>query len=147
MKTYSFMQDPTWKQYHVLQAEEQLDRLPESDRDAAATLIDQPGVPPQSAIPILTNLANMPRRERQSIFRLHASDDDRERSLALTRAAGTPPMPDSRRANIDRAVRELREAIKHFPGDPMTPRLEEITTDLRAVAREIRHSTKERAEQ
>lgn len=114
-------QSPAWKQYHVLEAKEQLDKLPASDRPKAVAIIDQPGIPPQAALPILRNIALMAESQRSEVFRLNESEDKRERSLALTTAADRPPMPDPRLVPLRAMVRDLRSMARSYPSDPLTP--------------------------
>lgn len=136
--SYPFMQDPAWKQYHVLQAAEQIERLPDEERPQAAKLIDQPGIPPQDAIPVLKNLAGMDDAERRRIFDLHESADVRDRNRALTEAAKRPPMPDPRITRLNSAARELTEAAKHFPNDPETPQITAIITQVKSIVSTIK---------
>ena len=48
---------PGWKQYHVLEARERLEKLPEMERPKAVALVSQPGIPPKDAIEIIGSLA------------------------------------------------------------------------------------------
>jgi ElaB/YqjD/DUF883 family membrane-anchored ribosome-binding protein len=144
-EAFPFMQEASWKQYHVLQAREQLDRIPEPDRPKVAALIDQPGIPPQAAIPILANLASAPSERREAILRLAESEDARDRGLALTEAAERPPMPDPRITPINNAIREVRQAITPFPDDPLASQLTDIVSRLKAVRTEVMQRSKERA--
>lgn len=135
---FPFMQKPDWKQYHVLEAREAIEQLPEPERPKAAALIDKPATPPKVAIKMLRNVAAMPAPKREEVFRLDQSDDMRDRSLALTTAFETPPMPDPRLTRIERAIRELQEAITPFPNDPETPMLQNVIATLRSVKAMIR---------
>jgi hypothetical protein len=101
-------------------------------------LIDQPGVPPQSAIPILRNLADMPAPRRETILTLNESDDERDRSLALTSAAERPPMPDPRLLCLDEAIRELRKATNPFPDDALTPRIVAVIDEIKAIRSDVK---------
>lgn len=138
------LQAPDWKQYHVLHARDMLRKLPEPERAEAAALIDQPGIPPDRAIPILTNLAEMPAPERGEVFRLHRSTDDRDRDLALTKAANLPPMPDPQylifaaaRDWLKKARQELERATRSFPGEPHHARVVAVIEQVREVDRAI----------
>lgn len=136
--TYPFMQDPSWRQGQVLEAKHQLDRIPEPQREEAAEIINQPYIPPQRAVPILANLAEMPADQRDEVLRLNRSSDERDRDRALTTAANLPAMPDPRVTRIDRATAEVRLAAKAFPLDPFAPRLHEAAALLRGIADDIR---------
>lgn len=120
-ETHPFLQQPGWKQYHALEAADILNAMPPDQQAAAAALIDQPGIPPQDALPILKNLAAKPEPERRHIFDLAASDDQRDRQLALTKAAALPPMPDPRLTNLRRALHEQQAALHAFGDDPACP--------------------------
>lgn len=132
-EAYPALQKPEWKQYHVLEAKERLEALPEPERADAVKLIDQPGIPPKDAIGIIGNLASMAPEERGEIFRLAESDDSRERTRALTKAAERPPMPDPRSTMLRGVVRELKKAAREFPEDPLSPRIEALIDPVMAV--------------
>lgn len=132
------MQKPDWKQYHVLQAKEAIEQLPEPERPKVAALIDKPATPPGHAIRMIRNVASMPAPKREEIYRLDQSPDVREQSLALTTAIELPPMPDPRLTRIERAIREIEAAIEPFPNDPETPVLLQVIETLRSVKSVIR---------
>lgn len=138
---FPLLQKPDWKQYQALEAKEHLERLPEPERIEAARLIDQPGIPPAEALPILRNLAEMEPTRRDEVFRLNRSDDARDRSRALTTAAAKPPMPDPRLPLLDEAGDLLKRAARLFPEDPETPRIRSATAEVRAVAVVIREGS------
>lgn len=138
--TYPFMED--WRQYHALEAKEALDKLPEEERPEFAALIDQPGIPPRDAIRTLQNVATKPQPERKKIIELAKSDDDRERSLALTEAAAMPAMPDPRLTFCFQAVQEFKRAIKHYPNDPEVPEFKDLIERTNRVADAIRERSK-----
>jgi hypothetical protein len=131
-----------WKQYHVLEAREHLERMPEPERVKAAKLIDQPGIPPKQAVAVLGNLAAMPEPERAHVLDLSESTDQRDRSLALTEAAKVPPMPDPRLPLLSDAIEALRKAGRLFPADPETPRLLEIAAELKSMSSAIREGAR-----
>lgn len=142
-EAYPVLQKPDWKQYHVLEAKERLEALPEPDREEAVKLIDQPGIPPKDAIGIIGNLGAMDSQERSEVFRLAASEDSRERDRALTTAARLPPMPDPRSTMLSRVVTDIRKAARLFPSDPISPRIEALIPALRAVIAELDAAYKE----
>jgi len=127
-----------WKQYHAMEAAETLDKLPEEERPAFVALIDQPGIPPRDAIRTLQNVVAKAPEERQKIIALSQSDDDRDRTLALTEAAAVPPMPDPRLMNCHKAIAEFRQAIKHYPNDPEVSQFKDLIDATEAVANAIR---------
>lgn len=137
-EAFPFMQKADWKQYHVLQAKEAIDQLPEPERPKVAALVDKPATPPSYAIRMIRNVAEMPAQKRAEIYRLDQSPDVREQSLALTTAIELPPMPDPRLTRLDRAIREIEAAIEPFPDDPETPVLEQVIETLRSIKAEIR---------
>ncbi len=128
-----FMGGDDWKQYHVLEARNHLERLPEDDRPKAASLINQPATPPKTALEMLHNLATMPAPERSHVFELADSPDARDRSLALTTAAKRPAMPDPRLTRLRAAIDELRGAVTPFPNDPLTPRIVALIQEARSI--------------
>lgn len=142
---FPFMQKPDWKQYHVLEAREALAKLPEPEQAQAAALVDQPGIPPSEAIPIIRNLAEMKPDDRSKVFTLNESPDQRDRSLAITTAAQKPAMPDPRVLLIDSAVRELSRAVAGFPDDPEADLLRDVIARLREIKAAIKSVQKETA--
>lgn len=136
-EAFPFMQAPDWKQYHVLQAQEQIEKLPEEERPVAAALIDKPAIHPQNGIAILRNLTEMPTTKRQKIYAWNESDDTRERDLALTEAFKTPPMPDPRATILVQVNVLLRKAVTAVPEDEATGRIRSVVSDLKAIAKEI----------
>lgn len=129
---------PDVKQYHVLEAREKLERLPEGERPKATALINQAGIPPKDAIAILGNLAEMPAENRQHIFAKAESADSRDRSDALTEAAKLPPMPDPRAALLIKAIAVIQQAERMFPDDPMTPAIAEAKAVVDALRNQLR---------
>ena len=115
---------PGWKPSQVLEAQEHLDALPVQERPKAVALVSQPGTPPHLAVEMIRNLAAKPLEIRSRIFANAGSPDPRDRSLALTEAAERPPMPDPRLRLLDRAVGEYAAAVRMFPDDAMTPRIQ-----------------------
>lgn len=132
-EAYPALQKPDWKQYHVLEAKEKLNTLPEPERAEAVKLIDQPGIPPKDAIGIIGNLAAMEPERRGEVFRMAGSEDARERDLALTTAARLPPMPDPRSTMLNRVVLDLKKAARLFANDPLSPRIEALIPSVREV--------------
>lgn len=139
---YPFLAQPGWKQYHALEAQESLDKLPEDERSEFAALIDQPGIPPRNAIQILQNVATKPEPERKKIIELAHSEDDRNRTLALTTAAAVPPMPDPRLTDCHDAIFALKRAIKSYPNDPEVEQIKRVIAQIESIADAIRERDK-----
>lgn len=135
---YPMLQRPEWNQSKALEVERTLNTVPEEDRPAVAALVDEPGIPADRAISMIRNVASKPTEERKQILTLAASDDDRDRSLAKTKAAEAPPMPDPRRALLKDALSAINKAIRMFPNDPEVPELESIHEQIVAVRESIR---------
>jgi len=136
VKEHPFMAAPGWKPSQVLQAQEAIEALPVPEREAATSLVDK-RLAPQSVITLLDNLKTKPAPEREEIYRLDKSDDPRERDMAITKTAATPPMPDPRIELLIDAGRKLREATKPFPHDPLTPRLEAVIAEVKAIRKSV----------
>ena len=129
--TYPFMQ--SWKQYEVIEAHEVLDQIPEAERPQVVALINQPAIPPKSAIAIVRNMAAKESPERSRIYSLAESSDSRDRSAALTEAAAVPAMPDPRLSLLDDARAALRKAARMFPDDPANPALVGVLDCLKSA--------------
>jgi len=125
-----------WRDYHWLEAREVLERLPEADRGPALAFISEPGIPPRLAIAILEKLAKRKAADRREIFRLAASDDPRERSLAKTRAAELPPMPDPRLALTD-SIRIACKRMLRYPEDAHSVEIRELLGRAETLRRAI----------
>jgi ParB family chromosome partitioning protein len=132
---YPWMQGNVWRQSDVLRMRERLEELPSDQAReqtmgilGAARILD-----PELVVELIENIAAKKPSEREEIYRLSQSDDSRERSLALTRAAQLPPMPDPRLGILENVLRYLNAAIKPFPKDPLTPQLIEIREQILAV--------------
>lgn len=131
---FPFMQGGDWRQSDVLRVRERLEELPEQERhDAAGVLECAKLLDPALAVELVENIAAKKPAERQEVYRLSQSADPRDRSLALTKAAELPPMPDPRLGILDNACSILKAAIKPFPKDPLTPRISHLRDELRKV--------------
>lgn len=145
-ESFPVLQQPQWKQYQAMEAAELLRTIPEDEQPAIVALIDQPGIPPRDAIEVIRNVSQKSEPERKHIASLAASTDDRDRSLALTKAAEFPPMPDGRSIALRAVVRDLRKCIKAYPSDPEVEELEGIVSRVEAVIRTIDERHKSRVE-
>ncbi len=134
-ETYPAMQSPEWKQYHVLQACEQLEKLPETERPQAVALLDE--LHPKTAVELLAKMAGKPEDERHEIYRLHESEDQRERDLAMTKAAELPPMPDPRLQPLREMQRTMRRWLKDYPDDAVNEQIGDALSALVTLQRVI----------
>lgn len=134
-----------WQNYEVLEARTRLSNLPDATRPTAMRMIAESGVPPDDGLKILRNLEAMPSSEQAEVVRLYASNDGRDRSLAKTTAAGTPPMPDPRVAVIRDCERRLGEIIRRYPDDEYANLIGVICNHLEAVRDAIAAAHKEKA--
>jgi ParB/RepB/Spo0J family partition protein len=136
---FPFMQTGKWRQSDVLRIRERIEELPEAERESAATVLGCAKVmDPDLAVTLVENIVAHEPKQRQEIFELARSSDPRDQSLALTKAAKLPPMPDKRLGIIDNAAHILNAAIKPYPKDAETPMLEKIRSELAVVRARIK---------
>ncbi len=117
--------------------QERLERLPENERDDALALVSQPGIDKASAGRILDNLATRPAEQRREILEKASSPDSRERTDALTDAAGVPRMPDPRMQEVVRAASFLRHAAGRFSSDPLNARILALADQVDRLADDL----------
>lgn len=133
-ETFPWMQGNTWKQSDVLAVREHLEEMkPEVRDDTVAILGAAKMLDPTLTKNLIGNIRAMPATERKEVLQLSQSDDSRQRSLALTKAAQLPPMPDPRLNSLEAALASLQRASKPFPNDPLTPQIEKLVADLRKI--------------
>lgn len=146
--TPTFTPPADWKAPQVAQAQEAIAALPEDERERAVAVISQPAVPAATAVKMLENIAARPEEDRAVIYDLAESDDARDVSLALTKAAEMPPMPDPRETKLSALcmhVRgELRACAAMFPGDPLLPKFRSLIEQVEALRGEVQTLHKER---
>jgi ParB family chromosome partitioning protein len=131
---FPWMQGNVWRQSDVLRVHERLtETTPEARAQIIGVLNCSRLLDPELTVTLIENLVAKKPGEREAIYQLSQSDDPREQSLALTRAADKPPMPDPRLGILDRATDCLNAAIRPFPRDPLTPRLIQIRQEIRSV--------------
>lgn len=147
---FPFMQRPQWKQSHVLDARRYLNDIPDEQRPAVAALLDQPGIPPVVAIPMLQNLASVDEAERAEIIALAESPDPSERELAKAKAVNKPPMPDARvelcgqaRQELKTAIAVLGRCVKLAPAESYAGQIREVIDLIRAADTEVAEITEE----
>jgi ParB-like chromosome segregation protein Spo0J len=131
---FPFMKGAQWRQSDVLRVRERLEEIQPEARDQTMAILGAAKVlDPELAVTLVENIGTKKPAERQELFDLSQSDDPRKVSLALTRAAEKPPMPDPRLGILDNVLHYLGAAIKPFPSDPLTPKLIEIRREIQAV--------------
>lgn len=136
---YPFMQDKAWRQRHVLHVQDTLEKLPEEEHKSAmgvlacAKLMD-----PALAVRLIDNLTKKPVADRQEIYQLSTSADSRKQSLALTKAAELPPLPDPRLGSLETAITALKRASEPYPDDPLTGRIQAVIQELRSIRSSVK---------
>lgn len=145
-ESYPFLQGDGWKQYRAMEAAEELNKLPEPERDIVVAMVSEPGIDPNTATKIISNIANKPEPERKRILDLAQSEDDRDRSLAKTKAVELPPMPDGRAIALEKAIGTIRTCIRSHPDDPEADDLRRIVDEIKAVIAAINERHKNRVE-
>jgi hypothetical protein len=145
-EAFPFMQGEDWRQSDVLRVRERLVEAPPKAREQIIEILGVAKVlDPELAVQLVENIAAKPAGEREEIYRLSQSEDSRERSLALTKAAEQPPMPDPRIGILDKILQGMNAAINPFPKDPLTPRLSEIRQEIvkvRAAVKEVSYDAR-----
>ena len=139
---YPFMQREGWAQYRALEAGKLVEKLPEEERPGVAVLLDQPGIPPKSAISILENLKELKPKRRNEIYEMARADDTHIRQQALAAAAKVPPMPDpglmlliDAGKTIKRAKQECRFKGHDDQFDALVISVDELIATLRCEAK------------
>ena len=136
---------PAWKQGQILDAGKKLGAIKDDHhQEVAKKMIAEPFIPPETAVRILTTLAEMPDEDRAEVVRLYESDHSQDQSLAKTRAMQRDPMPDPRAVILARAAKDFRQLVKGYPDDPLTPQIEGLIEPIEQVVREIQEAHKER---
>ena len=147
------MQGNGWKEYHVLEAREKLQRIPEKHQATAVAMTTELAIPPKTAITMLVNIAAMTASYRNETFAMYLSDARRKVSLAKSRIAALPPPPDDRVMGLEAALPLLKQALKflkRLPGfttDHHTANLQRILdlvkAELAVLRKEHRQMRKE----
>jgi hypothetical protein len=141
-EAYPFMQRPGWLRHRVLDAGDQLDKIPPKHRSEIAALLDQDAIPPKTAVEILGNVATMSDADRKQIVDLAHSSDSHERQKALTMAAAVPPPVDPGLLLLGDAEDKLSRAAKACRSPVFKPQLitlaDQASTLLQAF-REANH--------
>lgn len=137
-------QQPQWNQTTVLTARKALARLPEEERAKAVAFVDEPGIPTKDAVEIIESLSEMNPEQREKVFTLRSSEDERERELALTTAAQKDPNPDPRAVWLAVQIREAKAWMRRFPQDPLNDRFRELVDAMQFLKDEVTQLHKEK---
>jgi ParB/RepB/Spo0J family partition protein len=144
---FPWMQGGEWRQSHVLAVRESLEKLPESEHDSVAGVLGTARLmDPALAVSLVSKIAEKPPCERNEIYKLSQSESAQERSLALTKAAELPPMPDARIAHIASAEGALANAVKCSSEDAIGSRLRSIRSDLKQIRISLAKAPTERSQ-
>jgi ParB family chromosome partitioning protein len=136
-EAYPFMQRRGWLRHHVLDAGDQIERLPEADRAPLAALLDQDAIPPEDVARYLGNAATMPRARREQIIALSQSADEFERRRALTMIASVPPPPDPGLVILGSVARDYTKAASVCRSPQYRTRIADIAAATVALHREF----------
>lgn len=136
---------PTWKPERAARAEAVVASLPEDERDAALSLVDEPGIPDVIGVEMVENVAAMAPEARKAVLDLHRSEDARDKSKAKSLAAKQPPLPDPRCAILTEARLTARRALRwcdRDDGSAFRERIEAVVAELKALSEEIHQATR-----
>lgn len=135
----------SWKPERAAKAEELVADLPEDERAATLSLVDEPGIPDVIGVEMVGNVAAMEPDQRKHVLDLHRSEDPRDKSKAKSIAADKPPMPDPRCLTLERAALEAKRAIQWCDRDPdpsFRQRIEAVVAELHALSDAIHEATR-----
>jgi hypothetical protein len=135
----------SWKPERAEEAERALETLTEDEREAAVSMVDEPGIPDMIGLDMIQNVAAMEPAERKEVLDLHKSEDKRDRSKAKSIAAKKPPSPDPRCTILDDARLMTKRALKWCDRDPdpaFRERIEAAMTELAALSEDIHTATR-----
>lgn len=138
------LQGPEWKQSYVLSLRENLESLPEMDREPALAMASESFVIPKKAVRILESLAEKTPEERSKIFELHQSGDERKHDAAMALAISGRVFPDLRAASLKTVIDELKGCIKMFPEDALVPKFRAAIDRLSSLKLEVEQLHQER---
>ena len=138
---YTFLQGPDWKQYRAMEVAEALDKLPEDERDDIVAVLEQPGVPADTAVTILNTWEATPAPQRDEIRTQLKSPDTRDVSKAKARLVNEPPPPNRlvmtleglTEKHMKEVVRRLKNHVSSYPNDPDIPAIESLIAAQRNV--------------
>ena len=121
---YPWLQSEKWRQADVLRFEKELKRIPEPEQGKFCQFMERQAAPfpaprPDRVLEYAEVMGMKTAGERAEIYRLSESGDERDQTLASTRALHRPPMPDQRLTCIREAMPWLQKAVKRpFDQEP-----------------------------
>jgi ParB/Sulfiredoxin domain len=127
-----FMKARQWRQAHVVEVGEALDKLPRSERDDALGMIEE--FAPEKALQILRNLSLTSGELRAEIYRSRRSENEGERAEALTRAERGV---DARITLLQEALSLLRGAVREAHEAPEAAEITELAERVDAILRKL----------
>jgi hypothetical protein len=141
-----FMRRAEWKDHQVIEAIDLLQAAKISLEEQASInqLLDRPHIPAGEGLGMLRRLVELAPAGRQRIYALHASDDPRDRSLAMTLSAQKAPEPDPQvaltrrmRESLGEARRQYRLWHKQYPDEPWNAAFTVIDATLEGLQRQL----------
>lgn len=143
-KRYPSLSTSGWDSKQVLEARDCIEALPEEDREPAAALIGQPGIPADRALVALSNLSGMEDARRKETLRLYHSEDSRDQGVAVARLVRQRPSADPRRLALMGILPGLEHCARQFPGDPLQPDYQRLVADCKALMAKTEQQEQER---
>jgi ParB family chromosome partitioning protein len=139
---FPWLQSDAWIQADVRRFRRALQRIPPDEHETVCQFIQQAAWPldprPDRVIEYAEVLGMKTPEERAHIFRLWESADERNQSLARTRALHRPPMPDVRSRHIHEALLWLKKAVKPpFDAEPEVGEFRSVIKHLDALSDRI----------
>lgn len=139
---YSWLQSDAWLQADILRLRRHFKRIPVEEQPRLYQFIEETAAPleprPDRVVEFAEVMSIKTPEERAEIYQLWESDDDRDQSLAQTRALHRPPMPDVRSTHIRDAVQVLKRALKPpLDVEPENGEFQDIIRRLKALEKRI----------
>ena len=136
-----------WSNGDVVRFRGIVEQFPEDEQYRARSLVvsEETPLPGSIAKKAVSNVLSMTAKKRQHIYKLHESDDERDRATACSLAVGNPPQADPRLARIVEMARELRKLGKSWPDESPSQMMTAAATALDRIAEGLRDGTRERA--
>jgi len=140
---YPFLQRSGWGRPDALDAGQYLNQLPEADRGPIAALLNQPGIPPEKALPCLAHAVEMESAARRHVIALSTDPDDLKRREALTILAKVPPPADPALGAVSEMVDLGRRATGLCRMPQFRSRIADTTKQISDIYREFSAADKE----
>jgi hypothetical protein len=139
---FAWLQTDDWPQADVEKLRRLMGRLSDDEQTRLYQFMEEVAAPMTPRKDRIFEYAEiMPLKtqaQRDEIYRLWGSDDEREKSLARTRALHRPPMPDARSVFISEALTHLKKAVKPpFNAEPECEDFRQIIDSLKALDRRL----------